>query len=107
MGAPVTLNRRPPTAETVEVIRVEFNRGNGVDDPVRLVQAFYTPGGELLAEHDPIPVPEALLRERIGKAFEALRSDLPLTEQVWTEQRSQQLATMAVDEFAAMIGGDR
>lgn len=39
----------------VQVIEVHTLRGAGVDgDPLRLVRHYYSPDGELLAEHDPI-----------------------------------------------------
>jgi hypothetical protein len=42
-----------PTAKVVQVIEVEYRRGQGVkDDPVRMVTGYYSFEGELLAERD-------------------------------------------------------
>lgn len=44
----------PPEARVVEVIEVRFLRGSGVaPDPVRIVTAYYSKDGEILAENDP------------------------------------------------------
>jgi hypothetical protein len=45
--------RHAPEAQLIEVIEVRYVRGHGVaGDPVRLVIAYYSKDGELLAEHD-------------------------------------------------------
>lgn len=45
---------RPPEAREMTVIAVAFTRGKGCceEDPVRLVTAYYSTDGELLAEFD-------------------------------------------------------
>lgn len=42
-------------ASIVEIIRIEFNRGNGIDDsdPVRKVTAYFEKDGIFLFEKDP------------------------------------------------------
>lgn len=50
----------PPTGRLdsvtiIEVICVVFSRGRGIaSDPIRLVTAYYTKDGDIIAEHDPI-----------------------------------------------------
>ncbi len=42
-----------PAAKVIQVIEVEYRRGQGIkDDPVRMVTGYYSFDGELLAERD-------------------------------------------------------
>lgn len=45
---------RPPDAEVIQVVAVTFRRGEGCcdQDPTRLVTAYYSLDGQLLAERD-------------------------------------------------------
>lgn len=46
---------RPPVAQVVELLAVDFLRGEGccLDDPVRTCTAYYRSDGELLWIHEP------------------------------------------------------
>jgi len=53
MGAGIT-TRYVPDARVERVVVVKFQRGRGVaPDPIRIVTAYYSLDGELLAENDP------------------------------------------------------
>lgn len=53
------LDRPPDVVRVVQVIEVEFRRGEGCcdSDPVRVCRAWYTPDGTLLAVNDPEQAP--------------------------------------------------
>ena len=57
---------RAPEAVTMSVIAVQFRRGEGccIEDPVRMVTAYYSLEGELLAERDSM-APAPAVRETV------------------------------------------
>ena len=53
---PSNYNAHRPNARVIDVIEIEFIRGDGLTDdtPVRKVYAYYAYNGRLLGEHDTI-----------------------------------------------------
>ncbi len=44
-----------PAVQLIEVIRTELEmRGNGKDDPIRIIVQYWSKDGTLLAEVDPV-----------------------------------------------------
>jgi hypothetical protein len=45
-----------PDVEVIQVVHTRLlRRGNGRDDPIRIIEQYWTLDGELLAEKDPLP----------------------------------------------------
>ncbi len=50
--------RTPESVTIMEVIVVQCGRGAGTEEsPFRIVRQFWSKGGDLLAEHDPVREP--------------------------------------------------
>ena len=61
---PLAIFRETPTPETqvIQVVHVHFQRGDGKQTVYRFVDAYYDLDGQLLAEVDPCPGDEAVVK---------------------------------------------
>ena len=56
---PVPMHLEPDRAKVIEVIAVDGFAGDGSDNnPVRMIDLYFSLDGRLLAQHDPLNDPE-------------------------------------------------